>query len=66
MLIKIIVSICLLLCLIGLVLILPQLVVNNKITDILCKIGLILILVIGVMTSFFSLGVCFYKLWGVN
>lgn len=61
---KIIISIYLLLWGISIVLLLPQLIDDNRITNILSKIGLIILLVIGVITLFFTIVMCFYKLWG--
>lgn len=61
---KIIISIYLSLWGISIVLLLPQLIDDNRITNILSKIGLIILLVIGVITLFFTIVMCFYKLWG--
>lgn len=63
MIVKIIISIYLLSWLIGIVLLLPQLIIDNRITNILCTIGNIVLLVIGIVTLFFVLEVSFCKLW---
>lgn len=61
---KIIISIYLLLWLVGVVLLLTQLIIDNRITDILCIIGNIVLLVISIVTLFLVLGMSFCKLWG--
>ena len=61
---KIIISIYLLLWLVGIVLLLPQLIIDNRITNILCIIGNIVLLLISIVTFFLVLVMSFCKLWG--
>jgi hypothetical protein len=60
---KIIHMIFLLLWSIETVLIVPQLIVDNKITAILSKIGYIMIIVNNIIILFFIFGMFLYKLW---